>query len=61
MTNMTDKQYIDPENSMERDINDCKVRLFFSPTPNEKSVRLVLDNLMLAFDRKVQRRSGMQT
>ena len=51
---------IDPENVVEREINGCNVRLFFLLERNERIERLVLDNLMLAFDRKMQRTSSMQ-
>jgi hypothetical protein len=49
-----EKANIDMGNRIERDIGGCKVRLFFSLQPNEKTKRLVLDNLMISFDRKVQ-------
>ena len=52
---------IDPENMVEREINGCNVRLFFLLERNERIERLVLDNLMLAFDRKMQGVSSMQT
>jgi hypothetical protein len=56
-----EKPNIDTENRIERDIDGCKVRLFFSLQPNEKIERLVLDNLMLLFDRKMQGASRVQT
>ena len=55
------KPKIDTENVVEREINGCNVRLFFLLERNERTERLVLDNLMLAFDRKMQRVSNMQT
>ena len=55
------KPKIDPENMVEREINGCNVRLFFLLERNERIERLVLDNLMLAFDRKMQKVSSMQT
>lgn len=58
MMDITVKPDIDTVNRIERDIDGCKVRLFFSLHPNEKIERLVLDNLMLMFDRKMQ---GEQT
>jgi len=61
MLAVTEKSYIDPNNIVEREINGCKVRLFFSPQRNEKIERLVLDNLMLVFDRKMQGLSSVQT
>jgi hypothetical protein len=45
---------VDIKNKIDRDINGCKVRLFFSLQPNEKTKRLILDTLMGCFDRKVQ-------
>ena len=54
MIAITEKPYIDPKNMVEREINGCRVRLFFSPQRNEKIERLVLGNLILAFDRKMQ-------
>jgi len=55
------KPYIDPDNILEREINGCKVRLFFMLERNEKAERMVLDNLMLVFDRKIQGVSSVQT
>ena len=52
---------IDPENIVEREINGCKVRLFFLLERNERIERIVLDNLMLVFDRKMQGVSSVQT
>ena len=49
-----DTPNIDPDNRIERDIDGCKVRLFFCSARNDKTERLVLDNLMLVFDRKMQ-------
>jgi len=60
MYTTTDKPYIDPCNIIERNINGCNVRLFFSLERNEKTERLVLDNLMLAFDRKMQGAASVQ-
>ena len=54
MMGNTDRPNIDPHNSIERDIDGCKVRLFFSLARNELAERLVLDNLMLVFDHKMQ-------
>ena len=51
---------IDPENVIKREINGCKVRLFFSSERNEKVERLVLDHLMQVFDRKMQGLSSVQ-
>ena len=61
MMNINMNPNIDPENRIERDIDGCKVRLFFSTKHNEKIERLVLDNLMLAFDRKMQGLQNVQT
>jgi len=52
---------IDAENIIERNINGCKVRLFFSPERNEKLERMVLDHLVLVYDRKMQGLSSVQT
>ena len=54
MIEANEKPNIDPENIIEREINGCKVRLFFLLERNEKAERLILDNIMLAFDRKMQ-------
>ncbi len=54
MIKVTEKPDIDANNKIERNIDGCKVRLFFSLQPNEKIKRLVLDNLMLCYDRKMQ-------
>ena len=54
MINIIEKPNIDTKNRVERNIDGCKVRLFFSLNPNEKIERLLLDNLMLVFDRKMQ-------
>ena len=61
MINTVMKSDIDAENKVERNIDGCKVRLFFSVNQNDKIERLVLDNLMLAFDRKVQGLSIVKT
>ncbi len=52
---------IDPINKLEREINGCKVRLFFCLERNERGERIVLDNLMLAFDRKISGLSSPQS
>jgi len=52
---MTDKRTIgDTNRIMIREINGCHVRLFFSSTHNERVEQIILDNLMLVFDRRVQ-------
>jgi len=43
---------------IERVINDCKIRLFFNPQRNNEVERMVLDHLMLAFDRKMKGGEG---
>ena len=62
MMNINENPYndIDAENSIERKIDGCEVRLLFSLKNNEKNKRLVLDNLMLAFDRKMQGLQNVQ-
>lgn len=55
------KPNIDTKNRIERDVDGCKVRLFFSLHPNEKVERLVLDNLMLVFDDKMQGVATVET
>jgi hypothetical protein len=52
--NLGEKPGIDTQNKIERDIDGCKVRLFFPLQPNENTKKRVLDHLMLSFDRKVQ-------
>ena len=52
---------IDSENIVEREINGCKVRLFFLLERKEKAERLILDNLMMVFDLKMQGEAGVQT
>ncbi len=54
MQSIADSPHVDPDNRIEREINGCKVRLFFSLMRNEKVERQVLDNLMLVFDKKMQ-------
>jgi len=61
MINVIEKPNIDTKNRIERNIDGCKVRLFFSLNPNEKIERSVLDNLMLVFDRKMQDLSTVKT
>ena len=61
MLNADEKQSIDPVNTIEREINGCKVRLFFVLGHNEETERLVLDRLMLVFDRKMQGQASVQT
>ena len=56
-----EKPYIDPLNIVEREINGCKVRLFFLSERNERAERMVLDNLMLVFDRKMQGAASVQS
>ena len=57
MTSAVKNSQIDIENTIDREINGCKVRLFFSLNPNKKTERFVLDNLMLVFDRKMSSHS----
>ena len=45
---------IDPVNRVEREIGGCKVRLLFLQDRNENVERLVLDNLMNVFERKIR-------
>lgn len=61
MINVMEKPNIDTKNKIERNIDGCKVRLFFSLNPNEEIERLVLDNLMLVFDRKMQGLPNVKT
>ena len=44
----------DPAHIIEREINGCKVRIFFNPLHNEQTERLVLDNLIQIFERRIQ-------
>jgi len=44
---------IDPDNVIETVYNGCKVRLFFSLEENNVK-RGVLDQILLAFDRRIQ-------
>jgi|GEM_PF-5144322 len=60
MISIAEKPNIDPMNMIEREIDGCKVRLFFSLSANEKVERLVLDSLMLVFDRKMQGLASVQ-
>ena len=60
MTNTTENQNIDPINKIEREINGCKVRLRFCQNNNELIQRLILDNLLLIFDEKIQAMSSVQ-
>jgi len=60
MIDINEKAYIDTDNQIEQDIGGCKVRLHFCLARNEKTERLVLDNLMLVFDRKVQGLSNVR-
>jgi hypothetical protein len=46
-------QSIDGENILTREIGGCKVRIRFALLPNEKIERLILENLMESFDRKM--------
>ena len=52
---------IDTENKIERDIDGCKVRLFFSLNGNEQIRKQVLDNLVLGFERRMQGLSIVET
>jgi len=52
MVNEIKSANIDPDNMSERNYNGCNVRLFFTLEHNERAERLVLENLMLVFDRK---------
>ena len=54
MTMSGDKQNVDQINSIEKEIGDCKVRIFFSLTANKETERIILENLMLAFDRRIK-------
>lgn len=61
MMEIDKKLGIDPDNTIEREINGCKVRLFFVMEENVKVERFVLDHLMLVFDRKMQGLANVQT
>ena len=61
MKNVDEELNIDPEHIVERDFNGCKVRMLFALERNEKVERLVLDHLMLVFDRKRQGLLYVQT
>ena len=56
--NRQDKHSIGPDNSIERKIDGCEIRLFFRSTRNEIAERLVLDSLMTVFDRRVKEMEG---
>ena len=49
-----EKADIDPINKIEKEVGNCKVRLFFSSKQNDKIERIVLDNLMLVFDKRMK-------
>lgn len=52
MISVTENINIDPMNIIEREINGCKVRLYFSVEHNDRIERQVLDNLLMIFDEK---------
>ena len=54
------KENIDSINKIEKEIDGCRVRLFFSLENNINVERNVLDNLISVFDRKKQDLSSMQ-
>ena len=60
VTGMVENQNIDTVNKIEREINGCKVRIRFCKNANELNQRLVLDNLLLIFDDKIQGMSTVQ-
>ena len=60
MINIDGHRNIDADKTIERDFNGCKVRLFFIMEHNEKIERMVLDHLMLVFNRKKQDLSNVQ-
>jgi len=55
------KSYDNAGKNIVREINGCMVRVFFSAERNEELERLVLDHLLLVFDRKVKGMSNVQT
>jgi hypothetical protein len=57
--NIEDNKY--SENIIDREIDGCKVRLFFSLSHNNKVERTVLDNLMLVFEKRKQEIANVQT
>ena len=54
-----DKSNLDPVNQVEREIEGCKVRLLFLRERNEIVERLVLNNLMDAFEQKIKNLSSV--
>jgi len=54
MDNIQKQKNIDPLNKIEKEVNGCKVRLFFSLTPNERMEHIILENLMLVFERRIK-------
>jgi len=54
------KPYIDPDNSLETEYNGCKVKLFFSIDNNHNVKGAVLDQIMLAFDRRITELSSVR-
>ena len=47
-----DKLNVDSKKRIDREIDGCKVRLFFITDSNDKVERTVLDNLMFVYEQK---------
>jgi len=45
---------VTPIHQIEREINDCTVRLFFPSERNDKVERLILDSLITVFEQKTR-------
>ena len=50
---MKERTDIDTANIVERELNGCRVQLFFSLRRNETIEHIVLSNLLLVFDQKM--------
>ena len=51
---MHEKPNIDATNCIDRNIGACRVRLFFAVQPNVRAQQMVLDSLLLVFDKRMQ-------
>jgi len=49
---------IDSDHIIDKEINGCAVRLFFTKTDNKRVEKIVLNNLMQVIDRKKQESSN---
>lgn len=53
MNQITNNEFIDNEHIINKKINDCKVTIYFAKNKNPKVERMILENLLDTFEKRI--------